>query len=76
MQLIKLIYSLILKYTKPYRSLSLVMQPPSNKARVSIFKDQGGKYQIAVAGLAVAVSRETLADAMAAAYALASGLPI
>ena len=52
------------------------MQPPSIKARVSIVKDQRGKYQIAIAGLAVAISRETLADAMAAAYALASGLPI
>ena len=76
MQLIKLIYSLILKYTKPYRSLSSVMQLPSNQARVSIVKDQSGKYQIAVAGLAVALSRETLADAMAAAYALVSGTPI
>ena len=52
------------------------MQLPSNQARVSIVKDQSGKYQIAVAGLAVALSRETLADAMAAAYALASGTPI
>jgi hypothetical protein len=52
------------------------MQRPSNQARVSIFKDQGGKYQIAIAGLAVAISRETLADAMAAAYALAGGLSI
>ena len=52
------------------------MQRPSNQTKVSIVKDQGGKYQIAIAGLAVAVSRETLADAMAAAYALAGGLPI
>ena len=52
------------------------MQPLSNQARVSIFKGQGGRYQIAIAGLAIAVSRETLADAMAAAYALAGGLPI
>jgi len=52
------------------------MQRPSNQAKVSIVKDQGGKYKIAIAGLAVAVSRETLADAMAAAYALAGGLPI
>ena len=52
------------------------MQRPSIQARVSIFKDKGGKYQVAIAGLAVAVSRETLADAMAAAYALAGGLPI
>ena len=52
------------------------MQRPSNQAKVSIIKDQGGRYQIAIAGLAVAVSRETLADAMAAAYALASGVSI
>jgi hypothetical protein len=52
------------------------MQRPSNQAKVSIVKDQGGKYQIAIAGLALAVSRETLADAMAAAYALASGASI
>ena len=52
------------------------MQPLSNQAKVSIAKDQGGRYQIAIAGLAIAVSRETLADAMAAAYALAGGLPI
>ena len=52
------------------------MQLPSNQARVSIFKNDLGKYQIAVAGLAVAVSKETLADAMAAAYALASAASI
>lgn len=52
------------------------MQHPSNQARVSIFKNDLGKYQITVAGLAVAVSKETLADAMAAAYALANAASI
>ena len=52
------------------------MQPLSNQAKVSIVKDQGGRYQIAIAGLAIAVSRETLADAMAAAYALAGGASV